>query len=529
MVPTENSFEALSSLLIDDDDAADSSILSAHEQQCNRSCPERTLIYNTADEMKKQISALQDNLLSAENEIQNLLSENCMLKEEIRRFENRVEQLKTLAKSTLNRSCSKRERDLLCKQRANQSIINMDMIVQTNSPTPRMKRRSKAITPRQNRPNFVSTPKSSPTNGNVHPKDSSVSPISMQNKTSLQPMVYIVGDEQIRGVSSKLSCIIHGQPNNKYGISSIVRSDLKESECGLRMNDLLVKCLLYADDQVILASSAEELQEMELKHYLDSSKNGVIYMSFGTNTDPTLLPRDFISKFVKVFCELPYDVLWKWNGDELPGRCKNIRTEKWFPQPDLLKDQAGKYTGLQPRHPNIKAFVTQGGLQSTGEAITAGVPLVGIPMLVDQWYNVEKYVRLNIGVQLDLETLTEAQLKNAITTVIEDESYRHNIKKLDGILRDEPMSGLDRAVWWTEYVLRHKGARHLRAPAANITWAQYLELELVSLILALGLADSPIGLSEVQAYCCLGWAPAPQVVTGGLASQFVCCLISSYI
>ncbi|KAI5644400.1 reverse transcriptase (RNA-dependent DNA polymerase) domain-containing protein [Phthorimaea operculella] len=39
-------------------------------------------------------------------------------------------------------------------------------------------------------------------------------------------------------------------------------TDLKESECGLRMNDLLVKCLLYADDQVILASSAEELQEI---------------------------------------------------------------------------------------------------------------------------------------------------------------------------------------------------------------------------------------------------------------------------
>ncbi|KAI5642326.1 reverse transcriptase (RNA-dependent DNA polymerase) domain-containing protein [Phthorimaea operculella] len=39
-------------------------------------------------------------------------------------------------------------------------------------------------------------------------------------------------------------------------------TDLKESVCGLRMNDLLVKCLLYADDQVILASSAEELQEM---------------------------------------------------------------------------------------------------------------------------------------------------------------------------------------------------------------------------------------------------------------------------
>lgn len=51
-------------------------------------------------------------------------------------------------------------------------------------------------------------------------------------------------------------------------------------------------------------------------------------------------------------------------------------------------------------------------------------------------------------------------------------------------MRDQPMSPLDRAVWWTEYVLRHRGAKHLRSPAANISWTQYLELELVSVILA---------------------------------------------
>ncbi|KAI5632933.1 UDP-glucoronosyl and UDP-glucosyl transferase domain-containing protein [Phthorimaea operculella] len=204
----------------------------------------------------------------------------------------------------------------------------------------------------------------------------------------------------------------------------------------------------------------------DLKDYLDSSKNGVIYMSFGTNTDPSLLPGDLISKFVKVFCDLPYNVLWKWAGAELPGKCKNIHTQKWFPQADLL------------RHPNVKAFVTQGGLQSTEEAIRAGVPLVGIPMLGDQWFNVEKYVQLKIGVQLDIETLTAEQFKNALKTVIEDDSYRQNIRKLDVLMRDEPMTGLERAVWWTEYVLRHRGARHLRAPAANMSWAQYLELEL---------------------------------------------------
>jgi glucuronosyltransferase len=59
-------------------------------------------------------------------------------------------------------------------------------------------------------------------------------------------------------------------------------------------------------------------------------------------------------------------------------------------------------------------------LQSTDEAITAGVPLIGVPILGDQWYNVEKYVYHKIGLQLDLKTFTEQQLNDAINTVITD-------------------------------------------------------------------------------------------------------------
>lgn len=72
-------------------------------------------------------------------------------------------------------------------------------------------------------------------------------------------------------------------------------------------------------------------------------------------------------------------------------------------------------------HPKIKLFITQGGLQSTDEAITAGVPLIGIPMLGDQWYNVEKYVHHKIGLRLDMKTLNQQNLEGAIKTVIEDE------------------------------------------------------------------------------------------------------------
>lgn len=44
-------------------------------------------------------------------------------------------------------------------------------------------------------------------------------------------------------------------------------------------------------------------------------------------------------------------------------------------------------------------------------------------MLFDQWYNVEKYVHHNIGLQLDITTLTEQQFKESIVKVINEERY----------------------------------------------------------------------------------------------------------
>ncbi|KAJ8708786.1 hypothetical protein PYW08_010168 [Mythimna loreyi] len=181
--------------------------------------------------------------------------------------------------------------------------------------------------------------------------------------------------------------------------------------------------------------------------------------------------------------QLPYEFLWKWDRDELPGCSMNIRIFKWFLQPDLLKP------------PKIMIFITQGqqtnqgGPLSRAEAITAGVSLIiGIPMLGDQWYNVEKYLHHKIGVKLDLLIMTAEELKAAINNAIINKSYRKNIIKLNSVMRDQPQTPLERAVWWTEYVLRHGEARHLRAPAANMSWAEYLEIELLLVLAAISLA-----------------------------------------
>jgi glucuronosyltransferase len=42
-------------------------------------------------------------------------------------------------------------------------------------------------------------------------------------------------------------------------------------------------------------------------------------------------------------------------------------------------------------------------------------------------------------------------------------------------------------VFWTEYVIRHKGAAHMRSAALDLTWYQYFLLDVIAVLaLAVG-------------------------------------------
>ncbi|CAG4992048.1 unnamed protein product [Colias eurytheme] len=204
----------------------------------------------------------------------------------------------------------------------------------------------------------------------------------------------------------------------------------------------------------------------ELKDYLDAAKRGVIYFSLGSNVKPSLMPANKINMMLKVLSKMPYDVLFKWDSKEFPTGYDNIKFFTWLPQSDLLK------------HPNIKVFITQAGLQSTDEAIDAAVPLIAFPVFGDQFYNAEKYVKLNVGQQLDISTVTEKQFQNALNAVTGDDKYKNNMLKLRGQMREMPINTLDLAVWWTEHILKF-GGLHLQSASAGLTWFEYYELYIV--------------------------------------------------
>lgn len=62
--------------------------------------------------------------------------------------------------------------------------------------------------------------------------------------------------------------------------------------------------------------------------------------------------------------------------------------------------------------------------------------------------------------------------------------YRKRAKEIAALYADRPMTAAQDAVWWTEYVVRNKGALHLRPLAAELPLYQYLLLDVVALFLA---------------------------------------------
>jgi len=215
---------------------------------------------------------------------------------------------------------------------------------------------------------------------------------------------------------------------------------------------------------------AQSLPE-SLQKLLNSASQGFIYFSLGSNVKSEDLSETTQKILLETFAELPYLVLWKFEREDLPNKPENVFISKWFPQQDIF------------RHANIKLFITQGGYQSIEEAIYSYIPIIGMPFFGDQSGNINRIVTRGLGLSVDHMQLDKESFKKTIIEVIINPKYRKRIKELANLAQDQPMTGLERAVWWTEYVLRHKGARHLRSPVLDLPLYQYFLLDVIGFCL----------------------------------------------
>ena len=63
--------------------------------------------------------------------------------------------------------------------------------------------------------------------------------------------------------------------------------------------------------------------------------------------------------------------------------------------------------------------------------------------------------------------------------------FKQSAMRISSLLKDRPRSPLQETCDWIQYVIRHGGARHLRAQVFNIPWYQYYLLDVMAFIVAM--------------------------------------------
>ncbi|XP_041635438.1 UDP-glucuronosyltransferase 2A2-like [Cheilinus undulatus] len=227
----------------------------------------------------------------------------------------------------------------------------------------------------------------------------------------------------------------------------------------------------------------------DLEAFMQSSgEHGVVVMSFGTLV--SALSREVTEAIAAAFAQLPQKVVWKFLGEKPSSLGNNTLLVEWLPQNDLLG------------HPKTRAFIAHGGTNGMYEAIYHGVPVVGIPLLFDQFDNVLRLKVRGAARMVEARTLNEKDFLEALKDVLETPSYRQNMQHMSTLHRDVPVSQIDKAIFWIEYVIRNKGAGHLQIAGFSLPWYSYYCLDVALLFLVLIVAFVWASVSFCRILCC---------------------------
>ncbi|XP_021957851.1 UDP-glucuronosyltransferase 2B4 isoform X2 [Folsomia candida] len=201
----------------------------------------------------------------------------------------------------------------------------------------------------------------------------------------------------------------------------------------------------------------------DLDDFISGAKDGVILFSLGSIVKAKNMPESTRKAFINVFAKLKQRVIWKWEVETMEDLPKNVKLIRWAPQQDILA------------HKNIRLFITHGGLLSTQEAVYHGVPLIDL--------NMGQAEKNGFCLTLEIMDLSEQKLEAAVTKILTEPKFKENAQTLSKIYRDQIETPLERAVFWTEYVIRHKGAHHMQSASKDLNFFQYHSIDVISFIL----------------------------------------------
>ncbi|XP_056621928.1 UDP-glucuronosyltransferase 2A3-like [Triplophysa dalaica] len=227
----------------------------------------------------------------------------------------------------------------------------------------------------------------------------------------------------------------------------------------------------------------------DLEDFVQSSgDHGVIVMSLGTLIGQ--LPDDVAEAVAEAFAELPQKVIWRYKGRRPSALGNNTLIMDWIPQNDLLG------------HPKTRAFVAHGGTNGVQEAIYHGVPIIGFGLIFDQPDNLSKMRVKGVAKTVDFGTVDKNSFLETVKEVLYEPSYRENMQRLSRLHRDVPVKPLDNAIFWIEFVMRHKGAAHLRTESYKMPWYSYHSVDVILFLLSAVMLITLTTYAFIRYLCC---------------------------
>uniref|UniRef100_A0A7E4USJ6 UDP-glucuronosyltransferase n=1 Tax=Panagrellus redivivus TaxID=6233 RepID=A0A7E4USJ6_PANRE len=217
-------------------------------------------------------------------------------------------------------------------------------------------------------------------------------------------------------------------------------------------------------------------------HYqelLDTAKQGVVLVSFGSLAKASAMPDEFKSAFIQMFEAFPkVDFIWKYENtsDAVVTNLPNVHLETWVPQKEILA------------HPKTLAFLSHGGMNSVLEAAYAGVPLLGIPLFADQMRNVKMSEYRRTGVVVRKTALNAPTLIAAMAKLLSPE-YQNNADTLAQLIETKPQSGKDRFVKHIRHAVSFPGIHdYLDFEFRKASYIRYHDLDIYFLFSIAGIA-----------------------------------------
>lgn len=162
-------------------------------------------------------------------------------------------------------------------------------------------------------------------------------------------------------------------------------------------------------------------------------------LTFGSLVSLDTLPENAQKAIIDGLAEIPLSILIKYEG-EMKNKPTNIMTRSWLPQRDILSENFSFFFFLvftifyeRPKrkypcfdygsavHPKVKLFISHGGISGTYEAVDAGVPVLGFPLLFDQHKNIDHLIEAGMAISMEIFSATKRTFVKNVLELITDE------------------------------------------------------------------------------------------------------------